>query len=60
LNPKDYKVLFYREAGKSNFKLFIDGKEITCTKGVVITAGNGEEIQVTPNLVISYSENIKD
>jgi hypothetical protein len=51
MNPKDYKVLFYSEDGKG-FKLFIEGKEIATTDGIRITAGSGEAIEVSPNIVI--------
>lgn len=48
---KDYKVLFYSEDG-INFKLYIEGQELTSTRGVTIKAGNQEEIVVSPNIVI--------
>jgi hypothetical protein len=58
LNPKDYKILFYSEDGYS-FRLFVDGKEISSTRGITINA-SGEEITLSANIVMSPIKVIED
>ena len=49
---KENKVVFVSEDGQ-HFQLFIDGKEISATQGVEITAGDGGFVKVTSTLVCS-------
>lgn len=43
-------VLFYSEDGR-NYKCFVDGVELQITIGIKITAGCGEDVVVSPNLL---------
>lgn len=58
LDPKDYKLLFYSDDGQS-YRLFVDGKEISSTRGITINASK-EEITLSANIVMSPIKVIED
>lgn len=58
LDPKDFKILFYSEDGQ-RCRLFVDGKEISSTRGITINASL-DEITLNANIVMSPIKAIKD
>lgn len=58
MDPKDCKLLFYSDDGQ-NYRLFVDGKEISSTRGITINASK-EEITLSANIVMSPIKVIED
>lgn len=58
MDPKECKILFYSEDGQ-RYRLFVEGKEISSTRGITINASNSE-ITLTPHMVMSPIKVIED
>jgi len=58
-NPEKNRILFVSEDG-IDFKLYVDGYLINGTKGMIIEAGDGEEVIVTTSLVGCVDNFIKE